>query len=215
MTHDREQPRAPSRPGDSDASDPFQASAQEISRPGGDRGPLIVGDKRRLLVVGISLTLVALATSLFLLSQIGAFPPLIALIALIIVGLAVFCFRYARAAHVLRVDELGIDDRTRAFGGGPMPWDFIDACLLVEADGRSMLGLRLSEAYREGVNFMALAVMDAQRLEFGCDVILPPEVFGQASAAQSRDYLNRFIETPSLRSELAEKPSSAVQSEQG
>jgi hypothetical protein len=168
------------------------------------RGPLIVGDKSKLLKIGIFFTILAIFTIAFLVSNIGAFPPLVALIIMTSFGLLVFIYRLRNAAHVLRLDSKGMDNRTHGFAGGFIPWENMKECVVVQADGRSMLGLTLQDEARQNTDFLTLALMDEHRKIFKCDVVLPPEVFGVDDPARYAKYLNRFITSAESRKQLAE-----------
>lgn len=185
-------------------ADPFQVSSQDVQRGPDDRGPLIVGDKRVVLRVGIVFSVLALATAIFLFTRRGAEPFVVALIVLVSVGLTIFLQRLRGAAHVLRVDDVGIDDRTSAFGGGAMPWAEIAVSRVVEADGRPMVGIELTEAARERRGFFTRTIMDEQREAVGCDVILPPEAFGLSRAERAVAFLETYRTQPERRVELTE-----------
>ncbi|MDF1667922.1 MAG: hypothetical protein P1V97_39660, partial [Planctomycetota bacterium] len=103
----------------------FVGSADSASMDSLDdhRGPLIVGDKRFLLKVGIFFTTLALLTFAFLVHNIGAFPPLVFLIVLTSFGMTVFIYRLFNAAHVIKLDSKGIDNRTQGFAGGFIAWE--------------------------------------------------------------------------------------------
>jgi hypothetical protein len=165
-------------------------------------GPLIVGDKTFLLKVGIFFTSLAILTFVFLVSQIGAFPPLVFLIALTSVGLFIFVFRLFNAAHVLRLDEKGMDNRTHGFAGGFIAWEELEECHIVEADSRPMLALTLTDEARNSRDFLTLALMDEHRKSLQCDVILAPEVFGTDPASKYARYLDRLIKNPEAREQL-------------
>lgn len=167
------------------------------------RGPLIVGDKRFLLKVGIFFTTLAMLTFAWLVSNIGAFPPLVFLIVLTSFGMLVFIYRLFNAAHVIKLDSKGIDNRTQGFAGGFIAWEELKACRVVEADGRAMLGLVLQDEGRNRMGFLTLALMDEHRRLVDVDIILPPEVFGLGDPERYSSFLNRFINEPGAREQLA------------
>lgn len=168
------------------------------------RGPLIVGDKRFLLKVGIFFTSLALVTFAWLVSNIGAFPPLVFLIVLTSFGMLVFFYRLFNAPHVLKLDSKGIDNRTQGFAGGFIPWEDLSDCRVVEADGRAMLGLVLKDQGRQRLDFLTLTLMDEHRRALNVDIILPPEVFGLGDPQRYSAFLNRFIDKADARDQLAE-----------
>jgi len=170
------------------------------------RGPIVVGEKTLVLRVGIAFSLLALATCIFLTMHIGAFPPLVLLNFMIVSGLGVFIYRLNRAAHVLRFDERGIDDRTQEYVGGFFAWDEFASCGQAFADGRPMLGLCLTDEARAARHFIAGAVMERQRESLGFDLLLPPEVllvFGDLDAQIAA--LESYRTQPERRRELAKE----------
>lgn len=167
-------------------------------------GPFIVSDKTFVLKVGIFFTSLALLTGGWLLYHIGAFPPLVALLALVAYGLAVFVYRLRAAPYVLRLDDKGLDDRTQSFGGGGLGWDELRHARVVEADGRAMIGLTLAEEARARRGFLTQARMERQRKDLGCEVILPPEAFGDDAPEVYAAALQRLIDLPEERRALAQ-----------
>lgn len=168
-------------------------------------GPIIVGDKRFLLKVGIFFTALGQATCLFLFYNIGGFPPLVFLLALMSFGMVVFLFRLKVAPHVLKLDNQGLDDRTQGYASGFTPWSEIVSCQVVQADGRTMLGLTLTDESVQRRDFLSQTYMGEQRQSLGCDVILPPEVFGFGKAERYAAFMQDLIDKPQRREQLTAK----------
>jgi hypothetical protein len=168
------------------------------------KGPIEVGGKRQVYVIGLVLSLVAVLVGLWVFVHMGFFPPLVLALALFTTGAATFAWLLATGPYVFRIDAAGIHDRSSALGAGRVAWDELESIRVVTADGRPQLGLVLAPAARERRALVVRASMDALRQRHGIDFVIPPEAVGPSSADELAAMLERYRSDPSARASLAE-----------
>lgn len=160
--------------------------------------------RRTTYSVGLVVSAVACAVcALWVLPQLGPFPPVVVGIALTAIGFVTFAWLLATGPYVFRLDAEGLHDRSGVFQPGKLAWDEIESVKLVEAEGRAHMGLVLKDTARARSSLLLRPVLDEQRARFGADVVISPEAMGPAPASEHVALLQRFLASPEARAELA------------
>jgi len=115
------------------------------------RGPIEIGARRTTYRVGLFMSIVAFAvTAGWVVPNLGLFPPVVALVAMTLVGAVTFAYLLATGPYVFRLDATGVHDRSGVLQAGKLAWEEIEKASVVVATGRAQIGLGRRRARGRG-----------------------------------------------------------------